>query len=84
VCAPIRGSIVLGAGSLDRLTLALSGDSCQDGKGDPTKSSFTGVARFAVTHGTGAYAKARGRGVATFLEDANDHERMTLVGRISY
>ena len=36
VCAPIRGSIMLGAGSPDRLVLAVAGDSCQDGAGDPT------------------------------------------------
>jgi hypothetical protein len=83
VCAPIRGSVVLGAGSPDRLTLAVSGDSCQDGAGNPAASSFTGIARFTVKHGTGAYAKARGSGVATFLEDAADHERMTLIGRIA-
>jgi hypothetical protein len=34
-------------------------------------------------HGTGAYAKARGHGIATFLEDAADREQMTLIGRIS-
>jgi hypothetical protein len=82
-CAPIRGSIVLGTGSPDRLALAVSGDSCQDGAGDPTKSSFTGIARFTVKYGTGAYAKARGSGLATFAEDAADHDRMTLIGRIS-
>ena len=34
VCAPIEGEIVLGAGTPNRLVLALSGDSCQDGAGD--------------------------------------------------
>jgi hypothetical protein len=83
VCAPVAGHIVLGTGTPDRLDLAVWGDSCQDGAGDPTKSSFTGLARFAVVHGTGAYAKARGFGTATFLEDADDHERVTLIGRIA-
>jgi len=83
VCAPVNGSITLGAGTKDRLDLAVWGDSCQDGAGDPTTSSFTGLARFAIVHGTGAYAKAHGGGTATFLEDANDHEQATLIGRIS-
>jgi hypothetical protein len=83
VCAPIDGHIVLGAGSPDRLILAVAGDSCQDGDGDLTAASFTGLAHFVVKHGTGAYAKAKGYGLATFLEDASDRERMTLIGRIS-
>jgi len=57
VCAPIRGQLVLGAGSPDRLVLAVAGDSCQDGAGDPTTASFTGLARFHVKQGTG---QARG------------------------
>lgn len=83
VCAPIDGSITLGAGTPDRLVLAFRGDSCQDGAGDPTTTAFTGLARFKVKHGTGKYAGARGSGVATFLEGADDHERMTLIGRIA-
>jgi hypothetical protein len=83
VCAPMKGSIVLGTGSPDRLVLALAGDSCQDGKGDPSTTSFTGLAQFVVKHGTGAYEKARGFGLASFSEDATDQERMTLIGRIS-
>jgi hypothetical protein len=83
VCAPIDGSIVLGAGTQDRLVLAVSGDSCQDGAGDPSTSSFTGLARFSVKHGTGGYSAARGSGLASFSEDAADHDRMTLVGRIA-
>ena len=83
VCAPIHGQIVLGAGSPDRLTLAVAGNSCQDGAGNPATSSFTGLARFTVEHGTGAYAKATGSGQASFLEDASDHDRMTLIGRIT-
>jgi hypothetical protein len=82
LCAPVSGHVVLGAGSPDRLDLAVWGDSCQDGAGDPTKSSFTGLAHFAVVHGTGAYAKAHGGGIGTFLEDAADREHMTLIGRI--
>ena len=74
---------MLGEGTKDRLVLAVAGDSCQDGAGDPTTSSFTGMAEFTVKHGTGTYAKARGRGLATFSEDAADHDRMTLIGRIS-
>ena len=82
-CAPIRGQIVLGAGSPDRLVLAVAGDSCQDGGGPPPASSFTGLAGFVVKYGTGKYAGAGGAGLATFLEDAEDHDRMTLIGRIS-
>jgi len=83
VCAPIEGRIVLGAGTPDRLVLAVAGDSCQDGAGPPPTSSFTGLARFTVKHGTGAYAGAAGRGLASFSEDAADHDRMTLIGRIT-
>ena len=83
VCAPIRGEIVLGAGTPNRLVLAVGGDSCQDGAGNPGTSSFTGLARFKVKHGTGAYAGATGSGTASFLEDAADRDHMTLVGRIS-
>ena len=83
VCAPIRGDITLGAGSPNRLVLAVAGDSCQDGAGNPATSSFTGLARFTVKYGTGAYARARGNGLVTFAEDAADRDRMTLVGHIS-
>jgi hypothetical protein len=83
VCAPIKGSIVLGTGTPDRLILAFEGDSCQDGAGDPAQASFTNVAQFVVKHGTGAYAKAKGSGLASFSEDASDREHMTLIGRIS-
>jgi hypothetical protein len=54
VCAPIKGRIVLGADTPDRLVLAITGDSCQDGAGDPTRTSFTGLAQFTVEHGTGS------------------------------
>jgi hypothetical protein len=83
VCAPVHGTIVLGDGSPDRLVLAVDGDSCQDGAGNPATASFTGLARFTVKYGTGAYAHARGNGLATFAEDAADRDHMTLVGRIS-
>ena len=82
VCAPIRGDITLGAGTLNRLVLAVAGDSCQDGAGNPQTASFTGLARFTVKYGTGAYAHARGNGLVTFAEDAADRDRMTLVGDI--
>jgi hypothetical protein len=82
LCAPVSGRIVLGAGSPDRLVIGIRGDSCQDGNGDLTQSSFTGVTEFVVKHGSGVYAKARGSGVATFSEDASDRERMTLIGTI--
>jgi hypothetical protein len=82
-CAPIDGHITLGAGTPDRLLLAVAGDSCQDGAGNPATSSFTGLARFTVKHGTGKYAKAHGGGLASFAEDAADHDRMTLIGRIA-
>jgi hypothetical protein len=83
VCAPFRSRIVLGAGSANELVLAVNGSSCQDGAGNPTQTSFTGVGRFRVVGGTGAYAGAHGSGVATFLEDAADHEHMTLIGRLA-
>ena len=84
VCAPIRGRITLGAGTPDRLVLAVAGDSCQDGAGDPTTSSFTGLARFTVAYGTGAWAGASGHGNASFVEDNADREQMTLIGRIRH
>jgi hypothetical protein len=83
VCAPIDGTIALGAGTPNRLILALSGDSCQDGAGDPSTAAFTGLAQFTVKHGTGTYAGARGSGLASFSEDAADRDRMTLIGRIA-
>jgi hypothetical protein len=82
ICAPFRGSLTLGAGTADRLVIGFRGDSCQDGAGNPATTAFTGLARFHVKYGTGKYAHARGGGVATFLEGADDHERITLIGRI--
>jgi hypothetical protein len=83
LCAPVAGTITLGTGTPDRLVLAVDADSCQDGAGNPATSSFTGVGRWSVESGTGAYAKARGRGLATFIEDAGDREQLTLVGSIT-
>jgi hypothetical protein len=83
VCAPVGGTMVLGAGSPDRLVLSLRGDSCQDGAGSPATSSFTTLVRFTVDHGTGKYAEATGRGILSSAEDAADHDRLTLIGRIS-
>jgi hypothetical protein len=80
---PIQGQITLGAGTPDRLTLAIFGDSCQDGAGNPATSSFTGLAHFIVKHATGSYHGARGYGTASFSEDAADHDRMTLIGHIA-
>ena len=82
-CAPLAGRIVLGAGSPDRLVLAVAGDSCQDGAGPLEAASFTGLARFAVKRSTGRYARVRGAGLATFTEDAAKHHRMTLVGHLA-
>jgi hypothetical protein len=82
ICAPLKGRIVLGAGSADRLVLAVDGDSCQDGAGPLEGASFTGLVEFAVKYGTGTYAGAYGSGLATFSEDAAKHHRMTLIGRI--
>jgi hypothetical protein len=84
VCAPIQGRIELGSGTPNRLVLALWGDSCQDGAGDPTTTSFTGLSHFVVVHGTGSYSKASGSGIAVSLEDVADHDRMTLIGRITH
>jgi hypothetical protein len=81
-CAPLTGSIVLGDAP-DRLVLAVAGDSCQDGAGPLPTASFTGLARFTVKHGSGRYARATGSGQATFTEDAANHHRMTLIGRIA-
>jgi hypothetical protein len=83
VCAPVDGVIMLGIGTPDRLGLTVAGDSCQDGAGDPRTSSFTTVALFKVVNGTGAYRNASGSGIATFSEDAEDHEHLTLIGRLS-
>jgi hypothetical protein len=83
VCAPIEGSIVLGAGTPNRLVLSVDGESCQDGAGPVTAASFTGLAQWEVKYGTGVFDDARGRGLASFAEDAADHDRMTLIGRIS-
>jgi hypothetical protein len=83
MCAPLEGRVVLGAGSTDRLVLDVSGDSCQDGAGPLDAASFTGLARFTVRYGSGRYAHVHGSGDATFLEDAANHHRMTLVGRIA-
>ena len=74
ICAPLRGRIVLRADSGDRLSLAVAGDSCQDGAGPLDAASFTGLARF-----TGRYAS----GTASLTEDAANRHRMTLVGRIA-
>jgi hypothetical protein len=82
-CAPLTGRIKLRTRAADRIGLVVSGDSCQEGSGPLPGASFTGVARFRVTHGTGAYAGATARGLATFSEDAANHHLMTLVGRIA-
>jgi len=83
VCAPVDGRITLGAGTPDRLVLAITGDSCQDGAGNPQTASFTTLAQFRVKYGTGKYARAFGSGLASFSEDAADRDRMTLIGRIT-
>jgi hypothetical protein len=83
LCAPIAGTITLGSGTPDRLVLALWGESCQDGPGDPRTSSFTGLAHFKVKYGTGTYAGATGRGLMSSVEGADDREHMMLIGRIS-
>jgi hypothetical protein len=82
ICAPLRARLVLGAGSRDRLAVAVSGDSCQDGGGPLPGASFTGLARFTVDHGTGRYAGATGRGRVSLTEDAAHHHRITLIGRL--
>jgi hypothetical protein len=81
-CAPLRGRIVLGAGGTDRIVVGVSGDSCQDGAGPLETASFTGLARFTVQGGSGRYAGAHGAGQASFTEDAANHHRMTLIGRV--
>jgi len=73
---------VLGAGTPNRLFLAVSGDSCQDGAGPLQDASFTGLAQFTVAHATGSYAGVTGGGLASFSEDAANHHRMTLIGRV--
>ena len=49
----------------------------------PLPQSSTGFARFAVQAGTGRYAGARGSGVASLAEDAANHHRITLIGRVA-
>jgi hypothetical protein len=83
ICAPLKGRVVLGGGTADRLVLGVAGDSCQDGGGPLPEASFTGLAQFTVKHGTGRYARATGSGQATFSEDAANQHRMTLIGRIA-
>ena len=83
ICAPLAGRIVLGAGTADRLVLGVSGHSCQDGAGPLEAASFTGLARFTVKYGTGRHARASGGGLAALSEDAANHQRMTLTGRIA-
>jgi hypothetical protein len=82
-CAPLGGRIVLGAGTPNRLVLAVAGDSCQDGSGPLPGSSFTGLAEFTVKRGTGRYARASGSGLAVLTEDAARLHRMTLIGRVA-
>ena len=73
---------MLGAGTPNRLVLAVSGDSCQDGAGPLEAASFTGLAQFTVVRATGSYSGATGSGLASFSEDAANHHRMTLIGRV--
>jgi hypothetical protein len=80
-CAPVDGELTLGAGSTDRIVIAVRGDSCQDGAGDLRTSSFTTLTRFEVIATSGRYAHLHGRGLASFAEDAQDHEVVTLIGR---
>jgi hypothetical protein len=83
ICAPLRGRIVLGAGTPNRLVFAVSGDSCQDGAGPPGSGSFTGLAEFTIKRATGSYAGLSGSGLAGFSEDAAKHHHMTLTGLLS-
>jgi len=83
LCAPVAGTITLGSGTPGRLVLAVAGNSCQDGAGNPATASFTGLARWSVKSGTGAYAKARGHGLMTSVEGADDQEHMTLIGSVT-
>jgi hypothetical protein len=39
------------------------------------------LTRFRVSGSSGRYSHLRGRGLASFSEDAQDHERVTLIGR---
>ena len=81
-CAPLTGRIELRTRSGDRIGLLVSGDSCQDGSGPLDGASFTGLARFRVTRGTGEYAGATGGGVMSLTEDAAKRHQVTLIGRI--
>jgi hypothetical protein len=83
VCAPVQSRLELGAGSPDRVVIAASGESCQDGAGPVATAPFTTVLRFKVVGGAGAYAGATGAGLAVVAEDDDDHDRMTLIGRIT-
>ena len=75
ICAPLRGRLVLGAGTPDRRTVLLRGVSCQDGGGPLEGASFTGLARFTVA------GRHRASGTALLAEDAQHRHRITLVGR---
>jgi hypothetical protein len=81
-CARVDGELTLGAGSSDRIVMALRGDSCQDGAGDLRTSSFTTMTRFEVNVTSGRYAHLHGRGLASFSEDAQDDDVVTLIGRL--
>jgi hypothetical protein len=83
ICAPLKGLIVLGAGTPNRLAFAVSGDSCQDGAGPPGSGSFTGLAEFTIKHATGSYAGLTGSGQVGLLEDTAKRHHMTLIGRLS-
>ena len=72
-----------GAGSPDRLVLPSPATRARTAPATAPPTSFTGLARFKVKYGTGTYAGARGHGLASFAEDAADHDRMTLIGRIA-
>ena len=73
ICAALKGRLVLGAGTPNRLAFAVSGDSCEDGAGPPGSGSFSGLAEFTVKRGTGSYAGITGSGLVSFTEDALKH-----------
>ena len=83
VCAPIRGRITLGTGAPTGWSSPSTATPARTAPGPSPPRRSPASRRFKVTHGTGRYAKAHGRGLATFSEDAADHDRMTLVGRIA-
>ena len=84
VCAPVAGTITLGAGTPDRLDLAVAGDSCQDGAGDPDAVLVHRHRPLHGIYGTGAYAHAYGTASRRSSRTPPTTRTLTLIGRIRH